>query len=164
MAFDYKKEYKEFYMPKGTPSIVTVSKMNYIAVRGNGNPNDEDGEYKHAIGLLYGIAFTIKMSKKGDHTERYCRNGEEIGDTYTCTYGCPVNKDGYGICSKTMMMLYPLMEAVRSGGDLENLGGDSKYTKTVVCPDGCVMFRLTAKPLGNENFHKGGYWKDPEEE
>ena len=60
MAFDYKKEYKEFYMPKGTPSIVTVPKMNYIAVRGSGNPNDEDGEYKRAIGLLYGIAFTIK--------------------------------------------------------------------------------------------------------
>lgn len=53
MAFDYKKEYKEFYMPKGTPSIVTVPKMNYIAVRGSGNPNDEDGEYKQAIGLLY---------------------------------------------------------------------------------------------------------------
>ena len=67
MAFDYKKEYKEFYMPKGTPSIVTVPKMNYIAVRGSGNPNDADGEYKQAIGLLYGIAFTIKMSKKGDH-------------------------------------------------------------------------------------------------
>ena len=93
--------------------------------------------------------FTVEVTGflKGDHTERYCRNGEEIGDTYTCTYGCPVNKDGYGICSRTMMMLYPLMEAVRSGGDLENLGGDSKYTKTVVCPDGCVMFRLTAKPL-----------------
>ena len=67
MAFDYKKEYKEFYMPKGTPSIVTVPAMNYIAVRGSGNPNDEDGEYKQAIGLLYGIAFTIKMSKRGDH-------------------------------------------------------------------------------------------------
>ena len=67
MAFDYKKEYKEFYMPKGRPSIVTVPKMNYIAVRGSGNPNDKDGEYKKAIGLLYGIAFTIKMSKKGDH-------------------------------------------------------------------------------------------------
>ena len=67
MAFDYKKEYKEFYMPKGRPSIVNVPKMNYIAVRGSGNPNDEDGEYKKAIGLLYGIAFTIKMSKKGDH-------------------------------------------------------------------------------------------------
>ena len=67
MSFDFKKEYKEFYMPKGTPSIVTVPKMNYIAVRGSGNPNDEDGEYKQAIGLLHGIAFTIKMSKKGDH-------------------------------------------------------------------------------------------------
>ena len=67
MAFDFKKEYKEFYMPKVTPSIVTVPQMNYIAVRGSGNPNDEDGEYKQAIGLLYGIAFTIKMSKKGDH-------------------------------------------------------------------------------------------------
>ena len=94
----------------------------------------------------------------GDHTERYCRNGEEPGDTYTCTYGCPVNKDGYGICSKTMMMLFPLMEAVRSGGDLENVGGDSRYSKTVVCPDGCVIFRLTARPLGNENFHKGKFW------
>ena len=67
MPFDYKKEYKEFYMPKNVPSIVTVPKMNYIAVRGSGNPNDEDGEYKQAIGLLYGSAFTIKMSKKGDH-------------------------------------------------------------------------------------------------
>ena len=67
MAFDYKKEYKEFYMPKNKPSIVDVPKMNYIAVRGKGNPNDEDGEYKQAIGLLYGIAYTIKMSKKTDH-------------------------------------------------------------------------------------------------
>ena len=67
MAFDYKKEYKEFYMPKAKPSIVTVPKMNYIAVRGKGNPNDENGEYKASIGLLYGIAFTIKMSYKGDH-------------------------------------------------------------------------------------------------
>lgn len=67
MAFDYKKEYKEFYMPKDRPAIVTVPPMNYIAVRGKGDPNQEDGEYKRAIGLLYGIAFTIKMSKKGDH-------------------------------------------------------------------------------------------------
>ena len=65
MAFDYKKEYKEFYMPKGKPSIVTVPKMNFIAVRGQGDPNAEDGDYKTAIGLLYGIAFTIKMSKMG---------------------------------------------------------------------------------------------------
>ncbi|EHO16640.1 hypothetical protein HMPREF9623_01339 [Stomatobaculum longum] len=67
MAFDFKKEYKELYMPKNKPSIVTVPSINYIAVRGTGDPNQEDGEYKQAIGLLYGIAFTIKMSKKGDH-------------------------------------------------------------------------------------------------
>ena len=48
-------------------------------------------------------------------------------------------------------------------GDLENLGGDGKYTKTIVCPDGCVIFRLTAKPLGNENFHKGGFWEYPDQ-
>lgn len=54
---------------------------------------------------------------RGDHTEHYCRNGEEIGDKYTCTYGCPVNTQGQGICSKLMMLLFPIMEAVRSGGD-----------------------------------------------
>lgn len=67
MPFDYKKEYKEFYMPPKKPGIVEVPPMNYIAVRGNGDPNEEDGEYKESIGLLYGIAFTIKMSYKGDH-------------------------------------------------------------------------------------------------
>ena len=109
--------------------------------------------------------FTVEVTGflHGDKTERYCRNGEEIGDRYTCTYGCPVNEQGYGICSKTMMMLYPLMEAVRSGGDLTKLGGDGKYSKMIVCPDGCVMFRLTAKPLGNENFHTGGFWEYPDD-
>lgn len=67
MAFDYKKEHKEFYMPKNKPSIVTVPQMNYLAVRGKGNPNDEHGEYKKSIELLYSIAFTIKMSYKGDY-------------------------------------------------------------------------------------------------
>ena len=67
MAFDFKKEYREFYMPKSKPEIVTVPQMNYIAVRGSGDPNMEDGEYKKSIGLLYAIAFTIKMSKKGSH-------------------------------------------------------------------------------------------------
>ena len=67
MPFDFKKEYKEFYMPKGKPEIVTVPKINYIAVRGKGNPNEDDGDYKKSIELLYGIAYTIKMSKKGDH-------------------------------------------------------------------------------------------------
>lgn len=66
MSFDYKKEYKEFYMPKNKPSLVEVPPMNYIAVRGKGDPNVEGGEYKQSIGLLYAIAFTIKMSKKGN--------------------------------------------------------------------------------------------------
>lgn len=67
MSFDYKKEYKEFYLPKSTPFIVTIPKMNYIAVKGKGDPNDENGDYKKSIGLLYAIAFTIKMSYKGNH-------------------------------------------------------------------------------------------------
>ncbi len=67
MAFDFKKEYKEYYMPGSRPSIVTVPPMNYIAVRGKGDPNCEGGEYKAAVSLLYGIAFTVKMSKLGDH-------------------------------------------------------------------------------------------------
>lgn len=65
MAFDYKKEYREFYMPKAKPEIVSVPSMNYIAVRGTGDPNVEGGAYKASINLLYGIAFTIKMSKLG---------------------------------------------------------------------------------------------------
>lgn len=93
-----------------------------------------------------------------DHTERYCRNGEEIGDKYHCTYGCPVNEQGQGICSKVMSVIFPIMEAVRSGGDLENIGGSSKYTKDIVCPDGCVLFRVTAKKRNDENFYKGNYW------
>lgn len=67
MPFDYKKEYKEFYMPPQKPVIVEIPTINYIAVRGTGNPNEENGEYKAAIGLLYGIAFTIKMSHKSDY-------------------------------------------------------------------------------------------------
>ena len=72
MAFDFKKEYKEFYLPPVTPTLVDVPPANYIAVRGIGNPNDEGSEYKDSIGLLYGIAFTIKMSKKdGRQIEGY---------------------------------------------------------------------------------------------
>ena len=67
MAFDYKKEYKKFYMPKKTPDIIEIPAMNYIAVRGHGNPNDEDGEYKKSIEILYGIAYTIRMSYKTDY-------------------------------------------------------------------------------------------------
>ena len=67
MAFDYKKEYKEYYMPKNQPQIVEIPSMNFIAVRGEGDPNEEGGEYKQALELLYGIAYTIKMSKKTDY-------------------------------------------------------------------------------------------------
>ena len=67
MPFDYKKEYKEFYLPPAKPGIVTVPAMNFVAVRGQGNPNEEGGAYQAAMGLLYGIAFTIKMSPKTGH-------------------------------------------------------------------------------------------------
>lgn len=67
MPFDYKKEYKEYYLPKNKPNIIDIPSMNFVAVRGEGNPNAEDGDYQRAIGLLYGIAFTIKMSYKGSH-------------------------------------------------------------------------------------------------
>ena len=67
MAFDFKKEYKEFYMPKNQPEIVTVPKANYIAVRGKGDPNEEGGEYQAAIAVLYSVAYTLKMSYKTDY-------------------------------------------------------------------------------------------------
>ena len=67
MAFDFKKEYKEFYMPKDQPEIVTVPKANYIAVRGEGDPNEDGGAYKQAVGILYAIAYTLKMSYKTDY-------------------------------------------------------------------------------------------------
>ena len=67
MAFDYKKEYKEFYLPKNKPELVNVPKANYIAVRGKGDPNEEDGEYKRSIGILYSVAYTLKMSYKTDY-------------------------------------------------------------------------------------------------
>ena len=68
MAFDFKKEYREFYLPKNEPGLVLVPPMNYLAVRGKGDPNEEEGAYKYAIGQLYGVAYTIKMSKKSDHS------------------------------------------------------------------------------------------------
>lgn len=67
MAFDFKKEYKEFYMPKNKPEIVTVPKANYIAVRGKGDPNEVGGAYQQAISVLYAVAYTLKMSYKTDH-------------------------------------------------------------------------------------------------
>ena len=67
MAFDFKKEYREFYMPKDRPELVTVPPANYIAVRGAGDPNEADGAYQQAIGVLYAVAYTLKMSYKTDH-------------------------------------------------------------------------------------------------
>ena len=67
MAFDFKKEYKEFYLPPAKPVVVTVPKANYIAVRGKGDPNEEGGAYQQAIGILYAVAYTLKMSYKTDH-------------------------------------------------------------------------------------------------
>mgnify|MGYP002579918994 CR=1 FL=1 len=67
MAFDFKKEYKEFYMPGKKPEIVNVPRANYIAVRGKGDPNEEGGAYQQAVSILYAIAYTLKMSYKTDH-------------------------------------------------------------------------------------------------
>ena len=88
MAFDYKKEYKEFYMPKGTPSIVTVPKMNYIAVRGSGNPNDEDGEYKQAIGLLYGIARLMMEHGICECSVKQTQSGVTPRSVFYWSYSC----------------------------------------------------------------------------
>ena len=112
----------------------------------------------------YEFTVTVTGFLRGSKTEHYCRNGEEVGDVYKCTYGCPVNNQGYGICSKTMMMLYPIMEAVRSGGDLTKVGDSSTYKKNLVCPDRCVLFHLKAESLGNENFHTGGFYHTGENE
>ena len=67
MAFDFKKEYKEFYLPSAGPQIVTVPRANYLAVRGQGDPNEPDGEYQRSIGMLYAVAYTLKMSYKTEH-------------------------------------------------------------------------------------------------
>ena len=67
MAFDFKKEFREYYMPGNAPEIVTVPRMNYIAVRGAGDPNEEGGAYQSAIGVLYALAYTLKMSYKSDY-------------------------------------------------------------------------------------------------
>lgn len=67
MAFDFKKEYREFYLPKNTPEIVTVPAASYIAVRGRGDPNEPDGAYQRAIAVLYAVAYTLKMSYKTDY-------------------------------------------------------------------------------------------------
>ena len=78
----------------------------------------------------YRFSIEVTGFLRGDHTEHLCRNGEEIGDKYTCTYGCPVNEHGYGM------------------------------VKDYVCPDGCVCFRMTVEKTGAENFYKGKYYEE----
>lgn len=100
--------------------------------------------------------------------EGHCRNGDEVGDIYRCTYDCPVNSEGRGFCSKSMLLLFPMLETVRGGGDLRNIGGfsptgkvyDTPYVKEFVCPDGVVTYRLTARKTGAENFHRGGFYSE----
>lgn len=88
------------------------------------------------------VSFTITVvnGKKNKSGFIDCRNGHEIGDTYFCEYGCP--KD---FCQKTMLKMFPIMEAVRSGGDLRNLGGKTENMIQFCCPDGVVTFQLEAK-------------------
>lgn len=93
-------------------------------------------------------------------SEHHCRNGEQVGDVFTCGYGCPVNQCGQGICSKTMMILFPMMEAVRSGGSLINLGGISPTEKEFLCPDGVVKYRLTAHKNNDDNFHVNSHYQE----
>lgn len=116
----------------------------------------------------YGFTIEVVAVSHDNRTENHCRNGDEVGDVYRCTYDCPVNQQGRGFCQKSMLYLYPLLEAVRSGGDLRKIGGfspsgnviDDPHVKEFVCPDGVVIFRLTAEKLGGENYHTGGFYKD----
>ncbi len=107
-------------------------------------------------------SFTIQVTAVSHNncTIGHCRNGEECGDTFSCTYNCPVDTQGRSICQKSMTLLYPLMEAIRSGGDLRNLGGDTPLSKELYCPDGVIRYRLTATKLSGENFHTGCYYKE----
>ena len=92
MAFDFKKEYKEFYLPPKTPELIDIPSMNFAAVRGKGNPNEEDGEYKSSIGLLYGIAFTIKMSRLGSRKiEGYFEYTRKISHQLICISSVFIN-------------------------------------------------------------------------
>lgn len=115
-------------------------------------------------------SFTIEVIavSHDNKTENHCRNGDEVGDIYRCTYDCPVNQYGRGICQKSMMLIFQMLEAVRSGGDLRKIGGyspmgnviDNPLCKEFVCPDGVVTYRLTAEKLNDNNFHTGGFYKD----
>lgn len=87
----------------------------------------------------YSFKITVLSVKPDNKPENHCRNGHEVGDEFTCEYGCPER-----FCSKSMLKLFPLMEAVRSGGDLCNLGGSDRHIIEFDCPDGVVRFKLEA--------------------
>lgn len=115
-------------------------------------------------------AFTIEVIavSHDNRTENHCRNGDETGDVYCCTYDCPVNQNGRGFCQKSLLYLFPMLETVRGGGDLRKIGGysplgnviDDPLCKEFVCPDGVVTYRLTAEKLCGENYHTGGFYKE----
>ncbi len=115
-------------------------------------------------------SFTVEVIavSHDNKTHGHCRNGDEVGDVYRCAYDCPVNQNGRGFCQKSMLILFPMLETVRGGGDLRLIGGfspvgntpDSPLCKEFVCPDGVVTFRLTAERLNGENFHTGGFYKE----
>lgn len=88
------------------------------------------------------VSFVITVSdgKKNGYGALDCRNGHEIGDVYVCEYGCPAD-----FCQKSMLKAFPIMEAVRAGGDLKNLGGETEDSIRFCCPDGVVTFQLEAK-------------------
>lgn len=94
---------------------------------------------KHWFNEEYCFKITVLSIKPDNEPVNHCRNGHEVGDEFTCEYGCPDK-----FCSKSMLKLFPLMEAIRSGGDLRNLGGRDKYIMEFDCPDGVVRFRLEA--------------------
>ncbi len=101
---------------------------------------------KHWYKEDYSFKITV-VSVGADGKPENCRNGHDVGDTYTCEYGCP---DGF--CSKSMAKLFLLMEAVRSGGDLSNLlVGATKHSGKFVCPDGVVTFKLESTEKGNNS-------------
>lgn len=89
--------------------------------------------------IIENISFKISVvdGKKNQVGVIDCRNGHEMGDTYTCEYGCPAD-----FCQKSMLKMFPIMEAARANGDLRNLGGDSENSIEFCCPDGVVTFRL----------------------
>lgn len=103
----------------------------------------------------YQFTITVLSIKPDNKTENHCRNRHEVGDTFTCQYGCSAE-----FCSKSMAKLFPLIEAVRSEGDLRNLGGSDRHTMEFDCPDGVVRFKVEAKSISDNNFHTGGFYKE----